>query len=142
VGTLLAFPAYRKKGLAGLVASYAAGTIAAVLVLVTVALPRLEPWQSTRTLVRQLQADGLADEVAGAYHVPDVSLELYLGRAPRRAPTLRALHEALAEIPAGIWIVPTSRLDSLRVDPACAVEPVRLGPRRSAVRIRSVPGGP
>jgi hypothetical protein len=86
--------------------------------------------------VRQLQADGLADEVAGAYHVPDVSLELYLGRAPRRAPTLRALHDALAEIPAGIWIVPTSRLDSLRADPACAVEPVRLGPRRSAVRIR------
>jgi hypothetical protein len=138
-GALVAVPAYRRRGVPGIAASYAAAMVAAVLILVTLAVPRLEPWQSTRTLVRQLEADGLAGEVVGAYRVPDVSLEMYLGRSVRRAPTLPALHEAMLRTPPGIWIVPTSRVEQLRADPGWVVEHVRTGPRRSAVRLRRSP---
>jgi 4-amino-4-deoxy-L-arabinose transferase-like glycosyltransferase len=135
-GTAIAIPAYRRKGLPGLVLSYAAAMVTAVLVLVTLAVPRLEPFQSTRELVRQLDADGVAGEVIGAFRVPDVSLELYLGRSVPRVKTDRALADEVSASPGGVWVLPTSRLETLRADPSWIVEAVRLGPRRSAVRLR------
>jgi 4-amino-4-deoxy-L-arabinose transferase-like glycosyltransferase len=127
---------YRRPGT--FLACGAATAIATLLVLVLSVDPRLEPFDSTRPLVRQIQRAGLEDQIAGAYHVSDVSLDFYLRRSPPRVTARDDLLRQVTAAPGGVWIVRTRSLDELIDDPGLSSSIISRGPYRSAVRLAPV----
>jgi hypothetical protein len=113
---------------------------AAVAVFLVLAMPRLEPYDSTRPLVRQLAAQGMAGEVLATYKVIDVSLDYYLGRSIPRAGRLREVRELVARHPGRLWVVRTDDVAALRAAPGLVSDEVQHGPHRSVVRLS--PSGP
>jgi 4-amino-4-deoxy-L-arabinose transferase-like glycosyltransferase len=113
----------------------AASSVAVVLVFVVFAWPGLEASESTKTLVRRLAAGGLADQVAGTYRVPDVSLEFYLGRALSRETERGGLAQRVGDDPGRLWVVRADDVDAIALLPTLGVERVLTVSRRSVVRL-------
>jgi len=123
VGGVLAVAAVHTRRFRLLVAAHAATTVAIVLVLVT-AWPALDAAASTRTLVQTLSRDGLADQLAGAYRVRDVSLDFYLGHAIVRTSDLSELVRQVTSDPGRLWVVLTGDAGLLAARASLNVEPV------------------
>jgi hypothetical protein len=128
--------------LAAFAAVQAASTMAVVLVFVTFAWPGLEASESTKPLVARLKAGGLTDQLAGAYRVPDVSLDFYLGRTLLRETDARELERRVAADPDRLWVVRANEVGGIAAHLPLRVEPVMTVSRRSVVRLSSgSPGG-
>lgn len=134
-GLMLAALALARRSFSGLLAAHGGAAMLALLSLVIWAGPRLEPYDSTRPLVRQLESRGFDRQVAGAYHVWDLSLNFYLNRALDVVTERFELLRRVGEAPGGVWIVRTRDLPTLRSDQDLTSETLYQGPRRSAVRL-------
>ncbi len=130
-----AIAAVRRRRLALFAAIQAASTVAIVLVFVLFAWPGLEASESTRTLVSRLDAGGLADQLAGAYRVPDVSLEFYLGRPLARESDLSALAKRVGGDPGKLWVVRADEVDNLASREQLRLDRVLTVSRRAVVRL-------
>ena len=132
----LAAPAAVRVGrLAVFAAVQACSTVAIVLVFFIFAWPGLESSESAKTLVRRLEAGGLAVEVAGTYRVPDVGLDFYLGRSLPRETDARALAERVLRDPGRLWVVRADEADSMAERFSLSVERVMTVSRRTVVRL-------
>ena len=116
------------------VAAHAATTVAIVLVFVA-AWPALDAAASDRALVRTLSEDGLADQLAGAYRVRDVSLDFYLGHPIVRASNMTELVRQVTHDPGRLWVVLAGDAGLLGARASLNVEPVVSEPRRAVVRL-------
>jgi 4-amino-4-deoxy-L-arabinose transferase-like glycosyltransferase len=135
VGGLGSVAVLRWGRLAAFAAMQAASTVGVVLVFVLYTWPGLEARESTKTLVRRLDAGGLAGDVAGAYRVPDISLDFYLDRTIARESDGARLAARVADQPGRLWVVRADDVDDLRASLPLAVEPVMTVSRRSVVRL-------
>jgi len=111
-----------------------ATSVAAVLVLAA-NWPALDAAASTRALVRKLSADGLADQLAGAYRVRDVSLDFYLGRSIPRTSDVPDLVRRVTSDPDRLWVVLAGDAGLLAARAPLNVEPVFSASRRAVVRL-------
>jgi hypothetical protein len=118
----------------------AASTVAVVLVFFFFAWPGLESSESTKTLVRRLEAGGLAADLAGAYRVPDVSLDFYLGRALARETEADGLARHVTSEPGRLWVVRADEVESLAAREPLSLVRVMTVSRRAVVRLS--PGVP
>jgi 4-amino-4-deoxy-L-arabinose transferase-like glycosyltransferase len=132
---IAALAAVRFGRLAVFVAIQAASTVAVVLVFVFSAWPGLEASESTRTLVRRLEAGGLTAELAGSYRVPDVSLDFYLGRALVRESDAAGLAREVSSEPGRLWVVRADEVDSLAARAPLTLVRVMTVSRRAVVRL-------
>jgi len=140
-GSLVAVVMVRRGSLAGLCAVQSGTCVAVVLLLLCLAVPRLEPLVSARPLVRDLERRGLAGEVLGIYRrSEEFGLDYYLGRSMTRIKKLEELRRQVAESPGGIWILRTGDLDTIAGDPSLAATEVAHGPELSAARLTPRPG--
>jgi 4-amino-4-deoxy-L-arabinose transferase-like glycosyltransferase len=130
-----AIVAVRFLRLAIFAAVQAASTVAIVLVFVVFVWPGLEASESTKTVVRRLAAGGLADQLVGAYRVPDVSLEFYLGRALARETDPLALARLVSSDPGRLWIVRADEVDGMIQRLPLGVERVLTVSRHAIVRL-------
>ncbi len=136
LGAVLGVAAVRAGSLGALVAVNAATAVAAVMILILAAVPRIEPLVSTRSLVRDLERSGLAAQVVGTYKQSRLfGLDYYLGRTTARATNLEALRRQVAEHPGGIWVLRTAEIDRLVSESDLAAAAVARGPEYAAVRI-------
>ena len=135
VAALAALAAVAFRRLAVFIALEAASTVAVVLVLVFFAWPGLEASESTKTLVRRLAAGGLQAELAGAYRVPDVSLDFYLGRTLPRVTDAGLLAERVGLDPGRLWVVRADEVDALAARLPLTLVPVMTVSRRAVVRL-------
>jgi 4-amino-4-deoxy-L-arabinose transferase-like glycosyltransferase len=117
-------------------------TLAIVLTFVTIAWPRLEAVESTKSLVARLRADGLADQVVAAYRVPDVSLDFYLGRTLPRETDEAKLAARVAERPGALWVLRAEEVDGLAARQGFQVERIDVRSRRWVVRLAPHDHGP
>ncbi len=134
-GSVAALFAVYRRSLRAYLACGAATSLTAMLVFVAVALPKLEPFDSTRPLVRKLEASGLAGQVHAAFRVTDVSLDYYLGRDLPRVPKLGQLRREVAASPGALWVIRTSDLEELRATEGIVAKEVVPGPHRTVVRL-------
>ncbi len=134
-GLILAALALALRSFSGLLAAHAGAAVLALLSLVLFAGPRLEPYDSTRPLVRQLLSGGFDRQVAGTYHVWDLSLNFYLNRTLEVVTERPDLLRRVADSPGGVWIVRSRDLPALGSDQDLSSETLYQGPRRSAVRL-------
>jgi len=134
-GALAGVAAVHRRSPGAYLACGTATTLVSLVVLLAVALPRLEPFESTRPMVRDLEAAGLADEVHSVFRVKDVSLEYYLGRDLLRVPSLGQLRRQVAASPGELWVIRTGDLETLRSAEGIVTKEVVHGPHRSVVRI-------
>lgn len=132
---IAALAAVRFSRLAVFAAVQAASTVAVVLVFVVFAWPGLEASESTKTLVRRLDAGGLAPDLAGAYRVPDVSLDFYLGRALARETEASGLARHVSSDPGRLWIVRADEVDALAAREPLTLVRVMTVSRRAVVRL-------
>jgi 4-amino-4-deoxy-L-arabinose transferase-like glycosyltransferase len=137
---LAALVAVRYSRLAVFATVQAASTVAVVLVVVIYAWPGLEASESTKTLVRRLEAGGLAAELAGAYRVPDVSLDFYLGRALARETDAAGLKARVQSDPGRLWVVRADEVEALAARESLSLARVMTVSRRAVVRLS--PSGP
>jgi hypothetical protein len=135
VAAFAAFVAVRFLRLAIFAAVQAASTVVIVLIFVLLVWPGLEASESTKTVVRRLAAGGLADQLAGAYRVPDVSLDFYLGRALARETDPLALARRVASDPGRLWIVRSDEVDAMISRLPLGVERVLTVSRHAVVRL-------
>lgn len=135
VGAVAVLVAARRGRLVALVSAHAALAVAIVLTSVAVAGPRIEDQNSTKGLVTRLQARGLDGDVAGAFHVPDVSLDFYLGRTLPRERDEEKLKAAVAENPKGLWVVRAEEVGAVAARLGLTVDPVDTASRRWVVRL-------
>lgn len=120
----------------------AASTVAIVVIFMVFAWPGLEASESTKTLVRRLAVGGLADQLAGAYCAPDVSLEFYLGRAVARETDPKALARRVLREPGRLWLVRADEVNAMVARLPLRVERVLTVSRHVVVRLSpGVPGG-
>jgi 4-amino-4-deoxy-L-arabinose transferase-like glycosyltransferase len=117
----------------------AVSTVGFVLVFVVFGWPGLEASESTRTLVQRLEAGGLAAQIAGAYRVPDVSLDFYLGRALARETDAGGLARRVWSDPGRLWVVRADEVESLAAQHPLNLVRVMTVSRRAVVRL-SPPG--
>ncbi len=132
---LAAFLATRAGRLRQLVAVQAGSTVGVVLVAVLWVLPGIESVESTKDLVARLNTLSLAGEVTGAYDVPDVSLDFYLGRTLPRVKGRDDLDRSVTAQPGRLWVVRSAGVSALSAPPTLRVEPVLSLPRRAVVRL-------
>jgi 4-amino-4-deoxy-L-arabinose transferase-like glycosyltransferase len=135
VFALAAVLAVRGLRLATFAALQAASTVAVVLVVVVFAWPGLEPIESTKTLVGRLAAQGLTNQLAGAYRVSDVSLDFYLDRALPRETDPHGLTRRVGSDPGRLWVVRADEVDGIAERAPLMVERVMTVSRRSVVRL-------
>jgi 4-amino-4-deoxy-L-arabinose transferase-like glycosyltransferase len=135
VAALAALAAVRFGRLAAFATVQAASTVAVVLIFIVVGWPALEASESTRTLVRRLEAGGLAPELAGSYRVPDVSLDFYLGRALARETDADELARHVSSDPGRLWVMRADEVDSLAAREPLALVRVLTVSRRAVVRL-------
>jgi len=140
---LAAVAAVRGARLATFAAVQAASTVAVVIVVVTFAWPGLDPQESTKTLVGRLADQGLANQVAGAYRVTDVSLDFYLDRTLLRETDPGGLAKRVEREPGRLWVVRADEVDGLAARQPLLVERVMTVSRRTVVRLspRETEGG-
>jgi len=134
-GAALAIMPVRRGSWTGFVLVQGAAAAAAVLMLCAVALPRVEEFDSTRPLVRQLRDGRIDDQVVGIYRAHDVSLDYYLGREVPFVDDPQELRRQVTAAPGGLWIVLTRDLVKLRSGGGLTVESVLERPCRSVVRL-------
>ena len=139
-GAALAILPVRRGSWTGFVLVQGAAAAAAVLMLCAVALPRVEEFDSTRPLVRQLRDSRIDDKVVGIYRAHDVSLDFYLGREVRFVDDPLELRRQVTAAPGGVWIVLTRDLQKLGSGGGLIVEPLLERPCRSAVRLLPATG--
>jgi 4-amino-4-deoxy-L-arabinose transferase-like glycosyltransferase len=136
LGSLLGVVAVARRSLAALCITQATAAVAAILILVCVAMPRIEPLVSARPLVAELERRGVAGDVVGTYRQSrEFSLDYYLGRSTVRANNLPALQRLAADSPGGIWVLRTGDIERLALEPTLDAALVLIGPDLSAVRI-------
>lgn len=135
VAALAALAAVYFRRLAIFATVQAVSTVAFVLVFVFFGWPGLEASESTKTLVRRLEAGGLAAEIAGAYRVPDVSLDFYLGRALARETDAAGLARRVLHDPGKLWVVRTDEVESLSAQEPLNLVRVMTESRRAIVRL-------
>ena len=140
VGAVATFLAARRGRLVALTGAHAGLAVAIVFATVAVAGPRLEEHESTKGLVRRLEARGLDGDVVGAFRVPDVSLDFYLGRTLARERDETKLKEAVAAAPRGLWVFKAEELDAIASRQGLSVEPVDTASRRWVVRLAPAGG--
>jgi len=140
IGSILAALAVARGSLRWLTYTHCATTLAVLIALLGVVMPRLEPFHSTRPLVRELQAAGLNGQVIGTYKVSDVSLDYYLGRNPARHDRMKQVIDAVRKQPGSIWVVRTQDVDSLLAEPRFTAQLIHRGPSRSALRLSTASG--
>jgi len=138
-GATLAILPVRRRSWTGFFLMQAGAAVAAILVLCAVALPRIEEFDSTRPLVRQIRDARIDDRIAGIYRAHDVSLVFYLGREVPFVDDPQELRRRVSAAPGGFWIVLTRDLRKLRSIDGLTVEPVLERPSRSVVRLSSAP---
>jgi 4-amino-4-deoxy-L-arabinose transferase-like glycosyltransferase len=136
---LAALAAVRFRRLAIFATVQAVSTVGFVLVFVVFGWPGLEASESTKTLVRRLEAGGLAQEIAGAYRVPDVSLDFYLGRALARESDAGGLARRVLRDPGRLWVVRADEIEGLAARAPLTIVRVMTVSRRAVVRL-SPPG--
>ncbi|HZI92845.1 MAG TPA: glycosyltransferase family 39 protein [Patescibacteria group bacterium] len=145
-GSILAAIATRSGSMKWFLIVQCGASAVAMILLLGVAMPRLEPYDSTRPLVRDLESRGLSGEVIATYKVADVSLDYYLGRSLSSAKRMKEVRDLVAQQPGRIWVVRTEDLDAIHSDTGVISEDVHRGPHRSAVRLSlattAVPGAP
>jgi 4-amino-4-deoxy-L-arabinose transferase-like glycosyltransferase len=142
VAALAAAVAVHLRRLAAFAAVQAGSTVVVVLVFVLFAWPRLESSESARTLVRRLEADGLAADLAGAYRVPDVGLDFYLGRTlPRETDAGRFVKQVESD-PGRLWVVRADEVDAMASWLPFNVERVVTVSRRTVIRLSPAPRAP
>jgi 4-amino-4-deoxy-L-arabinose transferase-like glycosyltransferase len=139
-GALAGVVAVRAGRLRAFVAAQSAIAIVIVVGGVVYALPRVEPEESTRALVADLRSRGLDAQVAGAFRVPDVSLDFYLDRTLLREDDPKRLPGRLAADPSGLWIVRTQEIGAVAAGAGMTAEPVLTRGRRSVVRWKPAEG--
>jgi len=132
---LAAVAAVRNVRIAAFAAVQAASMIAVVLVVVVFAWPGLEQQESTKTLVGRLAAQGLADQLAGAYRVSDVSLDFYLDRTLPRETDAGGLARRVGGDPGRLWVVRADEVDGIAARGPLIVERVMTVSRRTVVRL-------
>jgi 4-amino-4-deoxy-L-arabinose transferase-like glycosyltransferase len=113
----------------------AASTVAVVLFIVFFALPGIETSLSTKTLVGQLQTGGLADQLAGAYRVRDVSLDFYLRRTLARENDASGLVARVRNDPGRLWVARPGDVDEIAARLPLNVERVLTVSRCAVVRL-------
>jgi len=138
-GAALAILPVRRGSWTGFVLVQGTAAATAVLLLCAVALPRVEEFDSTRPLVRQLRDSRIDDKVVGIYRAHEVSLDFYLGREVQFVDDPQELRRRVAAAPGGLWIVLTRDLQKLRSGGGLAVEPLVERPCRSVVRLLPAP---
>ena len=143
-GGLAALAAARARRIAALAAAQAAFTWA-VMLLVVLAWPGIEEHESTRALVDRLKVRGLDGQVA-AFHVPDVSLDFYLGRTIQREVDVARLAEEVAASPDRPWIVRSEEAEAIADRGGFTLEKIDAVSRRWVVRfaprsLASLPAG-
>ncbi len=141
VAAFAAVAAVRAGRLANFAAVQAASTVAVVLGFVTFAWPGLEASRSTRTLVTRLTSAGLADQLAGAYRVSDLSLDFYLGHALPRETEPSSLLRRVGSDPGRLWVLRTDDVDDLAAREPLALVRVLSVSRRSIVRLSPATAG-
>jgi hypothetical protein len=134
-GAIGALAAVRAGRLAALATVQAGLAWAVVLAVILVAWPRMEERESTKGLVSRLQARGLDGDLVAAFHVPDVSLDFYLGRTLRREIDETKLKDAVASDPGRLWVVKSEELDAIAARQDLAVERIDVSSRRWVVRL-------
>jgi 4-amino-4-deoxy-L-arabinose transferase-like glycosyltransferase len=132
---LASVAAVRAFRLTAFAMAQAASTIAVVLVVVVFAWPGLEPLESTKTLVGRLAAQGLTNQLAGAYRVTDVSLDFYLDRTLPREIDAGGLARRVESEPGRLWVVRADEVDGLAAREPLLVERVMTVSRRAVVRL-------
>jgi 4-amino-4-deoxy-L-arabinose transferase-like glycosyltransferase len=142
VAAVLAAVAAWRGQLVRFAAAQAGVTVVIVLTFVTIAWPRLEEVESTKSLIARLRADGLADHVVAAYRVPDVSLDFYLGRTLPRETDEAKLAARVAESPGALWVLRAEEVDGLAARQGFQVERVDVRSRRWVVRLAPHDHGP
>jgi len=135
IGGVAAVAAVRAGRLAIFAGVQAASAVAVVLVLVVFAWPGLESRESTKTLVRRLATGGLADQIAGAYRVPDVSLDFYLDRTLPRETEPGALARRVGSDPGRLWVMSADDVAGIEARQSMTVERVMTESRRAVVRL-------
>jgi 4-amino-4-deoxy-L-arabinose transferase-like glycosyltransferase len=135
VAALAALAAVRASSLAAFAAVQAASTVFVVLVFVVFAWPGLDASESTRTLVRRLEAGGLAPELAGSFRVPDVSLDFYMGRALARETDAGQLARRVSGDPGRLWVMRADEVESLTAQQPLELVRVMTVSRRAVVRL-------
>src|SRR6266571_1002878 len=138
-GAALAILPVRRGSWTGFVLVQGAAAAAAVLLLCAVALPRIEEFDSTRPLVRQLRDSRIDKQVVGIYRAHDVSLDFYLGREVRFVDDPLELRRQVAAAPGGLWIVLTRDVQKLRSGGGHLPAQLLERPSRSVVRLRPAP---
>jgi 4-amino-4-deoxy-L-arabinose transferase-like glycosyltransferase len=134
-GAIAAVVAVRFGSLAVFAGVQAASTVAIVLFVVCVALPRLDGSLSTKSLVARLATSGLSGQVVGAYRVRDVSLDFYLGRTLARENDTSELVERVRSDPGKLWVARPRDVDELAARSPLAVERVLTVSRCAVVRL-------
>jgi 4-amino-4-deoxy-L-arabinose transferase-like glycosyltransferase len=138
-GSAAACVAALRGAVPALVASQVASATVGMLIVVALALPRLEATRSALPMIRDLERKGVAAEVAGVtVHKNWYGFDFYLGRSLPRT-SLQDLARRVAERPGGIWIVKNDERETVLSDPALVGTTVLAGPRLSAVRLSLVP---
>ncbi len=140
--SIVALIAVLRGSAPALVASHAAGATVAMLIVVALALPRLELTRSALPMVRDLEREGIAADVVGVVVARDwYGFDYYLGRSLIRTPS-QDLARSVAERPGGIWIVRSDEREAILAKPALVGATVLTGPIFSAVRLALAPPGP
>ena len=106
-----------------------------VIVGVLLVVPAIGTDDSTKALVSDLRARGLADRVAGAYRVTDVSLDFDLDRTVSRERDPAAWARPTAAAPEGLWIVAPRDAEAEAEEAGLRAERVIVAGRRSVVRL-------
>jgi hypothetical protein len=77
----------------------------------------------------------MTDQVAGAYRVPDVSLDFYLGRTLARENDAAGLAARVQGDPQRLWVVRADEVEAIAARVPLNVERVMTVSRRSVVRL-------
>jgi len=136
LGAIAGVVAARAGRLGWFAVAQAAVGVGLIAVGVHVVVPAIAEGDSTRGLVAALRARGLDDRIAGAYRVPDVSLDFYLGRAVPRENDPAAWARRVAADPDKLWVVASRDIDRAAAEGGLLAEPVVEEGRRSVVRLR------
>lgn len=135
IGSALSVLATRRRSLPLMLAFQTALVIVLVAACLFLAGPRLDTERSTRPLIRDLQARGLADKVVGGYRERDFSQDFYLGRTIPRSTSLRALEREVHRRPGGLWLVPVPNIADVSSDPYLRIQTISTSRKTAALRI-------
>ncbi len=135
LATAAALFAVLRGSLPALAAALCAGGTLAIVSVAALVLPKLEGSLSALPMVRDLERQGVAADVAGVVVRKDwYGFDFYLGRGLPRM-SRAELGDAVRSRPGRIWIVQSGQREAILSDPAFSGSTLLVGPRLSAVRL-------